>query len=117
MKILNCGYYEAHENNIWRCIFDVEDGERTLMETIDQKHISDPETLLIGKEEMTRIEGKINEVLSPFELEVLYNEADNKVFNPADLVYIDFNGDALLFDYELDLCQQEYILECIKKEI
>ena len=43
------------------------------METIDQKHISDPETLLIGKEEMTRIEGKINEVLSPFELEVLYS--------------------------------------------
>ena len=50
-----------------------EDGERTLMETIDQKNISDPETLLIGKEEMTRIEGKINEVLSPFELEVLYS--------------------------------------------
>ena len=43
------------------------------METIDQKNISDPETLLIGKEEMTRIEGKINEVLSPFELEVLYS--------------------------------------------
>jgi RNA polymerase sporulation-specific sigma factor len=50
-----------------------EEGERTLMETIDQEHISDPETLFIGKEEMIRIEGKINEVLSPFELEVLYS--------------------------------------------
>jgi RNA polymerase sporulation-specific sigma factor len=50
-----------------------EEGERTLMETIDQEHISDPEALFIGKEEMTRIEGKINEVLSPFELEVLYS--------------------------------------------
>lgn len=50
-----------------------EDGERTLMETIDQDHVSDPEELFIGKEEMTRIEGKINEVLSSFELEVLYS--------------------------------------------
>ena len=50
-----------------------EEGERTLMETIDQEHISDPEALFIGKEEMSRIEGKINEVLSPFELEVLYS--------------------------------------------
>jgi RNA polymerase sporulation-specific sigma factor len=50
-----------------------EEGERTLMETIDQEHISDPEALFTGKEEMTRIEGKINEVLSPFELEVLYS--------------------------------------------
>ena len=43
------------------------------METIDHDRQSDPEALLIGKEEMTRIEGKINEVLSPFELEVLYS--------------------------------------------
>lgn len=50
-----------------------DDGERTLIETIDHDQLSDPEALLIGKEEMTRIEGKINEVLSPFELEVLYS--------------------------------------------
>jgi RNA polymerase sporulation-specific sigma factor len=49
-----------------------EDGERTLLETLDHEHVSDPEALFIGKEEMNRIEGKINEVLSPFELEVLY---------------------------------------------
>lgn len=49
-----------------------EEGDRTLIETIDQDNISDPEALFIGKEEMSRIEGKINEVLSPFELEVLY---------------------------------------------
>ena len=49
-----------------------EDGERTLIETLDHEQISDPEELFIGKEEMNRIEGKINEVLSPFELEVLY---------------------------------------------
>jgi len=49
-----------------------DDGERTLLDTINHETISDPEQLFIGKEEMTRIEGKINEVLSPFELEVLY---------------------------------------------
>ena len=49
-----------------------EDGERTLLDTINHETTSDPEQLFIGKEEMTNIEGKINEVLSPFELEVLY---------------------------------------------
>lgn len=49
-----------------------EDGERTLLDTINHETTSDPEQLFIGKEEMTSIEGKINEVLSPFELEVLY---------------------------------------------
>lgn len=50
-----------------------EEGERTLMETINHETVSDPELLFIGKEELNRIEGKINEVLSPLELEVLYS--------------------------------------------
>jgi RNA polymerase sporulation-specific sigma factor len=50
-----------------------EEGERTLMETINHETVSDPEMLFIGKEELNRIEGKINEVLSPLELEVLYS--------------------------------------------
>ena len=49
-----------------------DDGERTLMETINHDTVSDPEMLFISKEELARIEGKINEVLSSFELEVLY---------------------------------------------
>lgn len=49
-----------------------DDGERTLMETINHDTVSDPEMLFISKEELIRIEGKINEVLSSFELEVLY---------------------------------------------
>ena len=49
-----------------------EDGERTLLDTINHETTSDPEQLFIGKEELMNIEGKINEVLSPFELEVLY---------------------------------------------
>lgn len=49
-----------------------DDGERTLMETINHDTVSDPEMLFISKEELMRIEGKINEALSSFELEVLY---------------------------------------------
>ena len=49
-----------------------DDGERTLMETINHDTVSDPELLFISKEEFNRIEGKINEILSPLELEVLH---------------------------------------------
>lgn len=49
-----------------------EDGERTLIETINHDTVSDPEMLFISKEELNRIEGKINEILSPLELEVLH---------------------------------------------
>ena len=97
MKILDCGYYEKHENNIWRCVFDVEDVEEAYIQK--------------AKEFDDFYDGPC------FEIEILYNEAEHKVFNPADLVYIDFNGDALCFDYDLDMSQQEYVLECIKKEI
>ncbi len=49
-----------------------DDGERTLMETINHDTTSDPEMLFISKEELNRIECKINEILSPLELEVLH---------------------------------------------
>ena len=49
-----------------------DDGERTLIETINHDTVSPPEMLFISKEELNRIEGKINEILSPLELEVLH---------------------------------------------
>lgn len=58
-----------------------DDGERTLMETINHDTISDPEMLFISKEELMRIEGKINEVLSSFELEVLYLYLQGKSYH------------------------------------
>lgn len=57
-----------------------EDGERTLMETINHDSVSDPEQLFISKEEINQIEGKINEALSPFELEVLYSYLQGKSY-------------------------------------
>jgi len=58
-----------------------DDGERTLMDTINHDSVSDPEVLFISKEELHRIEGKINEVLSSFELEVLYLYLQDKSYN------------------------------------
>ena len=50
-----------------------EEGERALIETINNDRNSDPEYLFISKEELNVIEGKMNEILSPLELEVLYS--------------------------------------------
>lgn len=63
-----------------------EDGERTLMETINHDTVSDPEMLFISKEELNRIEGKINEILSPLELEVLHFYLQGKSYQQIALV-------------------------------
>lgn len=64
-----------------------EDGERTLLDTIDHDdNISDPEQLFISKEELNRIEGKINEILSPLELEVLHFYLQGKSYQEISLV-------------------------------
>lgn len=61
-------------------IYEEDGGERTLMETINHDTASDPEMLFISKEELNNIEGKINEVLSPLELEVLYSYLQGKSY-------------------------------------
>ncbi len=63
-----------------------DDGERTLMETINHDTISDPEMLFISKEELNRIEGKINEILSPLELEVLHFYLQGKSYQQIAVV-------------------------------
>ena len=57
-----------------------DDGERTLIETINHDSVSDPELLFISKEEVSRIEDKIQEVLSPFEMDVLYAYLQGKSY-------------------------------------
>ena len=51
-------------------IFD-EESERTLLDVISQQATVNPEDLIIGREEMGLIEGKLGEVLSELEWEVL----------------------------------------------
>lgn len=51
-------------------IYD-EDSERTLLDVLAGKKTTDPEQLVISKEEVTNIETKIGEILSDFEWKVL----------------------------------------------
>lgn len=51
-------------------IYD-EESERTLLDTIIGVRVTDPEDLIISKEELKSIEGKIGNVLSELEQEVL----------------------------------------------
>ncbi|RDY25333.1 RNA polymerase sporulation sigma factor SigH [Romboutsia weinsteinii] len=51
-------------------IYD-EESERTLLDIIATSIVTDPEELIISKEELRRIESKMNELLSDLELEVL----------------------------------------------
>jgi len=60
-------------------IYD-EESERTLLDVLSGIKISDPEELMISKEQMDYIEGKIEKVLSGLELEVLTSYLDGKSY-------------------------------------
>ncbi len=60
-------------------IYD-EESERTLLDVLSGIKISDPEELMISKEQMDYIESKIEEVLSGLELEVLTSYLDGKSY-------------------------------------
>jgi RNA polymerase sporulation-specific sigma factor len=51
-------------------IFD-EESDRTLMDVISEESVSDPEEMMINREEFTGIEAKMSEILSELEWEVL----------------------------------------------
>jgi RNA polymerase sporulation-specific sigma factor len=51
-------------------IFD-EESDRTLMDVISEERISDPEEMIINREEFSGIESKMGEILSGLEWEVL----------------------------------------------
>lgn len=51
-------------------IYD-EESDRTLLDVLSGKKISDPEELLISREELSNIESKIGEILSDLEWQVL----------------------------------------------
>jgi len=53
-----------------RPIFD-EESDRTLMDVISEESISDPEEMMINREEFSGIEDKMSEILSGLEWEVL----------------------------------------------
>jgi len=51
-------------------VFD-EESDRTLMDMINEENVSDPEEMMISREEFAGIELKMNEILSNLEWEVL----------------------------------------------
>ena len=57
-----------------------EESERTLLDVLAGIKISDPEELIISKEQMDYIEDKIENVLSDLELEVLTSYLDGKSY-------------------------------------
>ncbi|WP_297435144.1 RNA polymerase sporulation sigma factor SigH [uncultured Clostridium sp.] len=57
-----------------------EDSERTLLDVIDGMKITDPEALIIGKEDVANIELQIKSVLSSLEMEVLNYYLDGKSY-------------------------------------
>jgi len=76
-----------------RRVYD-DDSEKTYYDMISDKIILDPEQLLITKEEVSGIENKMGEILSPFEWEVLslylndksYTEIANQLNKPVKSV-------------------------------
>ena len=57
-----------------------EESERTLLDVLTGLKITDPEELMISKEQIDYIEGKISKVLSGLELEVLTSYLDGKSY-------------------------------------
>ncbi len=60
-------------------IFD-EESDRTLMDVISEENISDPEELVINREEFQGIENKMGEILSSLEWEVLTSYLEGKSY-------------------------------------
>ncbi|SFQ45114.1 RNA polymerase sporulation sigma factor SigH [Caldicoprobacter faecalis] len=60
-------------------IYD-EESDRTLMDVISGAKVSDPEELIISREEFMNIENKINELLSDLEQEVLISYLQGKSY-------------------------------------
>ena len=57
-----------------------EESDRTLLDVIEGLTVSDPEELIIGREEVNHIEKAISKVLSELELEVLMSYLDGKTY-------------------------------------
>ena len=60
-------------------IYD-EESDRTLLDVITEGRVSNPEDLLIGQEDLHRIEDKIGEMLSDLEWEVLTSYLDGRSY-------------------------------------
>ena len=57
-----------------------EESDRTLIDIISSGKISNPEDIIIGREDFTTIEAKMGKILSPLEMKVLKSYIDGKSY-------------------------------------
>ena len=57
-----------------------EESDRTLIDVLSELKITDPEELIMGKEQIKHIEGEMAKVLSALEMEVLQSYLDGKSY-------------------------------------
>ena len=57
-----------------------EDSDRTLLDVITEEGVSDPETMVIDREDLTLIEGRIGQMLSDLEKDVLVRYMEGKSY-------------------------------------
>lgn len=75
-----------------------EESDRTLIDVLSELKITDPEELIIGKEQLKHIEGEMEKVLSNLEMEVLQSYLDGKSYQE---IACDLNREAKSIDNAL----------------
>ncbi|GAA0127258.1 RNA polymerase sporulation sigma factor SigH [Clostridium sp. CTA-19] len=93
-------------------IYD-EESERTLMDIISGVKISDPEELVISREELQNIENEIGQVLSELEMEVLMSYLDGKSYQE---IACDLDRQAKSIDNALQRVKRK-LEKCLNKRV
>ena len=58
----------------------IEESDRMLIDVISSSKISNPEDIIIGREDFSSIETKMSKILSPLEMQVLKKYIDGKSY-------------------------------------
>ena len=84
-----------------------EESDRTLLDVIEGLTVSDPEELIIGREEVNHIEKEISKVLSELELEVLMSYLDGKTYQE---IACDLDRQAKSIDNALQRVKKKFFM-------
>lgn len=92
-------------------IYD-EESDRTLLDVLSTVRVSDPEEVIISREELTKIEKEISKSLSELELEVLYYYLQGKSYQE---IACDMDRQAKSIDNALQRVKRK-LEKCLNKE-
>lgn len=93
-------------------IYD-EESDRTLMDVLTEMRITDPEELVISKEEVSKIQGQIGDALSSLEMEVLASYLDGKSYQE---IACDLDREAKSIDNALQRVKRK-LEKCLDKNL